>query len=66
MDTSTQINQMEQKMDDRLVKIEAQNTAIMHALQKKKKGIIFVSFTHFTKSKIIKDFTVSRKSYWLP
>ena len=30
-------------MDEKLDKIEAQNAAIMHALKKKKKGIIFVS-----------------------
>lgn len=41
MDITQRIDQLEMKMDQQMDKIEAQNTAIMHALQKKKKGIIF-------------------------
>ena len=51
MDVGSRFASLESKMDTKLdlveadlKKIEAQNTAIMHALQKKKKGIIFVSF----------------------
>ena len=45
MEVSTQIRNLEERMDEKLDKIEAQNAAIMHALQKKKKGIYFVSPT---------------------
>ena len=39
------LQSLEQAMDTRLARIEDQNHQIMLALQKKKKGTFFVSFT---------------------